>query len=511
LRVTLASVGDALIAFDTSGNVTFLNPVAAQLTGWPEAEALGQPVRQIFRVINEQTRQPAEDIVARVLREKHAIELANHAVLLARDGGELPVEDSAAPILDASGQPIGVIIVFHDVTEKRRARQALRQSEQRYRLLFDKNPDGVFAMDPTGRFTLANAACEKISGYSPAELLQKTFLELCAPDQRAANLDRFQQSLAHPRYSELETALIHKDGTRVEVLIAGETMVSEGGALAVYCTAKDITRRKQAEEALGRLAAIVEWSDDAIISKTLDGIIQTWNAGAERLFGYQAGEVIGRPITVIIPPDRADEEKRILERLRQGEPVEHFETVRLAKDGRRLIVSLTHSPIKDSQGRVIGASKIVRDIADLVRAREVLTRSNEELERLVADRTAKLQELVSELEHFSYTITHDMRAPLRAMQGFAELLAEACAGCDRQDTQRFMEKIKNSAGRMDSLIVDALNYNRTVRQGLPLGPVDAGALLRGMLDTYPELQASRTQVEIKGPIPLVLANEAGLT
>ena len=129
LRVTLTSIGDAVIATDAEGRITFVNPVAESLTGWKAEEAAGQPIQCVFRIVNEQTGQPLEEPVARVLREGRAVELANHAALVTKDGRTVPIEDSAAPILDAAGQVIGVVLVFHDVTEKRRAEEALRESE----------------------------------------------------------------------------------------------------------------------------------------------------------------------------------------------------------------------------------------------------------------------------------------------------------------------------------------------------------------------------------------------
>ena len=215
----------------------------------------------------------------------------------------------------------------------------------------------------------------------------------------------------------------------------------------------DITERKRAEEAQARLAAIVEWSEDAILSKTLDGKIRTWNAGAERMFGYRAEEVIGQPVTLLVPPERMEEEDRVLERLKRGEPIEHYETVRVTKDGRRLDVSLTISPVKDSQGRVVGASKIVRDIGEIVRARQVLARSKEDLERLVEERTAKLREALAELEHMSYSMVHDMRAPAA---GDAEL---------RHDVGRGMRRLLAAP--------ESLDYFRRIRESAtPSGPVD---------------------------------------
>jgi CheY-like chemotaxis protein/nitrogen-specific signal transduction histidine kinase len=153
----------------------------------------------------------------------------------------------------------------------------------------------------------------------------------------------------------------------------------------------------------------------------------------------------------------------------------------------------------------------VQDITARKEAEAVLARDKEELERLVAQRTERLQELVGELEHFSYTITHDLKSPLRAMRSFAEMMSMTCGECEPTQAREFLGRISTSAERMDKLIADALNYSRSVRQELPLEDVDAGALLRGMLDSYPELQPDKAQIRVEGRLPVVLANEAGLT
>lgn len=262
LRITLASIGDGVVTTDAEGRVTYLNPVAERLTGWKDAEAQGQPIEAVFRIINERTRAPAENPSTRALRGGTVVGLANHTLLIARDGSERPIDDSAAPMLDESGWAVGAVLVFRDVTERRRA-----------------------------------------------------------------------------------------------------------------------------EEERSRLAAIVETSDDAIISKSLDGIIRTWNAGAEQLFGFSAQEAIGQSITLIIPPELRDEEKDILARLRQGERIEHFETVRLAKNGRRIDISLSISPVRDSEGHVIGASKIAREITQ----QKLAQRRLDDSERSAAESQARLQ------------------------------------------------------------------------------------------------------------------------
>ena len=154
----------------------------------------------------------------------------------------------------------------------------------------------------------------------------------------------------------------------------------------------------------------------------------------------------------------------------------------------------------------------VQDLmAEQQRQHALLKAYQEELERLVAERTARLQELVNELEHFSYSITHDMRAPLRAMAGFAEMAADLCGSSQVEEQRRLLERISRSTARMDALITDALSYSEAVRKHLPLAPVDANLLLRGMLDSYPEFQATRANIQVQPRIPAVFANEAGLT
>jgi PAS domain S-box-containing protein len=236
-RVTLSSIGDAVIVTDRQGGVSFINAVAQSLTGWEQGEALGKPLPEVFKIINEQSRNPVENPVTKVLRHGAVVGLANHTLLVAKDGAERPIDDSGAPVRDDQGNITGVVLVFRDITE-----------------------------------------------------------------------------------------------------------------------------RRQAEQLRSQLAAIVESAEDAIIGKTLEGAITSWNSGAERLYGYSAEEVRGRPIVLLAPPDRPDEIPQILERLKRGERIERLETVRLRKDGKRIDVSLTISPIKDGGGRVTGASTIARDI-----------------------------------------------------------------------------------------------------------------------------------------------------
>ena len=245
-RVTLRSIGDAVITTDTQGCITYINEVGESLTGWSHKDALGQPLERVFQIVNEVTLQPVESPATRALREGVVVGLANHTVLIKKDGKKCPIDDSAAPIRDEQGHVSGCVLIFRDVTA--------------------------------------------------------------------------QRLIEREKADQLLTARL--------------------------------------------LASIVESSNDAIISKSLEGIIQSWNAAAERLFGYSAEQAIGRHISLVIPPVRLAEEDEIIAKLKAGKRIEHFETERLRSDGERVIVSLTISPIRDDSGNVIGASKIVRNITD---------------------------------------------------------------------------------------------------------------------------------------------------
>ncbi|HEY3456079.1 MAG TPA: PAS domain S-box protein [Bryobacteraceae bacterium] len=206
---------------------------------------------------------------------------------------------------------------------------------------------------------------------------------------------------------------------------------------------------KEAASAAAWLSAIVDSSDDAIVSKDLNGIVMSWNNAAERLFGYTAAEAVGQSITLIIPPDRIDEESRILERLRRGERIDHFETIRMRKDGNRLNVSLTISPVKDMDGRIVGASKIARDITTRIRQEKALRDANEALKRANAD-----------LEHFAYSAAHDLQEPLRMVSLYSELLQQRFGGKLGPKGDEYIRFTVQGAARMENLLRDLRIYTQ---------------------------------------------------
>ena len=226
---------------------------------------------------------------------------------------------------------------------------------------------------------------------SEKELLQLTFQQITHADDLPADLALTDKLLSGELNSfSVEKRYVRKDKSFVWVRISVSGPRDENGKLRYFITVvEDVTERRAAEEAQGRLAAIVASSDDAIVSKDLNGIITSWNAGAERIFGYKPEEAIGRSIMLVIPPELRSQEEEILRRLRRGERIEHFETVRVTKSGTRLDLSLTISPVRDSHGRVIGASKIARDIGERKRIEDALRESQAQLTlALESSRTA---------------------------------------------------------------------------------------------------------------------------
>jgi len=276
-----------------------------------------------------------------------------------------------------------------ELIEKLRAEQALRESEERYRTTFDTAAVGIAAVGLDGRWMRFNDAVCAITGYSREELSTKTFADVTHPDDIDADwaLARRVAAGEIPTYS-MEKRYLRKDGSVVWVHLAVSLLRDPPGApLQFVSVIEDISARKRVEAANRLLAAIVESSDDAVVSKDLNGIVTSWNQGAERMFGYSSAEMAGQPIALLAPPGRRNEMPVILDRIRRGERINHYETVRQTKDGKLIDVALTISPVRDPAGRIIGASKIARDITRRKRVERELGAS-EERYRVVTETAA---------------------------------------------------------------------------------------------------------------------------
>ena len=380
-EVILSGIGDAVITADMKENVNFMNAVAESLTGWSHDAAQGLPLESVFRIVHEQTGASVENPALRALREGAVFGLANHTLLLTKDGRKTSIDGSSAPVRGHEGTCLGAVLIFRDITE-----------------------------------------------------------------------------------------------------------------------------RRQADESRALLAEIVDSSEDAIISKSLDGIITSWNAAAERLFEYSAVEAVGRSITMIIPPERLGEETHILSRLRAGGRIEHFETVRVTKSGRPVHISLTVSPIRNRDGEIIGASKIARDITGRVRAEE------ERTQLLASERTAREDaEAASRAkDEFVAIISHEIRSPLNAILGWSQMIRQGALEKDRLN--RALENIERNVRAQVQLLGDLLDMSQAIVGKLRINtrPVDVMTCIEAAFDSIrPATEAKSIRIELhRGPGASIVTGDA---
>lgn len=342
--------------------------------------------------------------------------------LVLADGTKRWWDITVVPVRDAQGRPERLLATSRDVTSEKVAKEALERREAELRrqtrqltAFLETAPVCLHRLAPDGTVTWANETALTTFGHGPQDYAGRDFGEFLVDEESAcdtmARLRRGEALRAH------ELRMRCKDGAVKWVLLDSTSLHEDGRLLHTHCFTRDVTEQKRIDATRAALAAIVATSDDAIISKTLDGRIQSWNQGAERLFGYTAAEAVGRSIELIIPPELRHEEHEILARLRDGQRVAHYETVRVAKSGARVDISLSVSPLRDHRGRITGASKVARDITEKKRAEAELREHREHLERLVEERTAALQrshqrlraaERLASLGTLSAGLGHDM-------------------------------------------------------------------------------------------------------
>ncbi|MEP7355338.1 MAG: PAS domain S-box protein [Acidobacteriota bacterium] len=311
-------------------------------------------------------------------------------------------------------------------------------------------------MNLRGTITSWNKSAERLFGHTAEEAIGKP-ITILIPSDRLSEEPQILEKIRHGgRVEHFETVRKSKSGALLQIELTISPIVdSKGVVVGASKIAHDIGDRVRYEKARTLLSAIVDSSEDAIISKDLNGIITSWNVGAERLFGYQEAEAIGQPVTILIPPNHLDEEPEIIARIRAGERVDHFETVRRAKTGELLDISLTISPIRDAKGRVVGASKIARDIRERKRIDTDIRRANRDLEQ------------------FAFSASHDLQEPLRTIVNYSQLLERQFKSTLDPTAVRYLGHIESGAIRMDRLIRDLLAYTQVSTAQEPEGLVNA--------------------------------------
>ena len=390
------------------------------------------------------------------------------------------------------------------------AAEAVRESDARYRRLFEAARDGILILDAeSGMVVDVNPFLIELLGYSREAFLGKKVWELGFFKDIVANQANFAE-LQRKEYIHYEDmALETSDGRRIEVEFVSYLYLVDQQKV-IQCNIRDITGRRRAEENIRRMATVVRDSNDAITISDFAGQITAWNRGAELMYGYTEAEALQMSIWRITPPAKMAEKRAFIERLIAGEAVTSFETQRVTQDGRVLDVWLTVTKLMDEAGKPIGIASTERDITERKRAAEEVRTLNAELEQRVRDRTIELEAANKELESFSYSVSHDLRAPLRHVQGYVDLLERESADQLSEKSRRFMKTITDASREMGVLIDDLLAFSRMGRVEMIETRVDLGALVQDALrDLEPATRERNIAWKIP-PLPAVQADPAML-
>ena len=402
-------------------------------------------------------------------------------LLSARAGEESRIEGMEAGADDYLVKPFSareMVVRVEANVKMSRVRQEvkalLKESENRFRTFANTAPAILWITEADASWSFVSSGWYEYTGQSEEAALGFGWLDAVHPDDRDETKRIMLEAVGKREEFSLDHRLLRTDGELRWALSSGRPRFDNKGNLAGFIgSVMDVHERKQAALAASLLSAIVESSDDAIVSKDLNGTIRSWNTGAERLFGYTPSEAIGKPITIVIPADRIDEEPEILRRLQRGERVDHFETIRKHKDGTLLNVSLTISPVKDAQGKIVGASKVARDITQRKRQEQALQAANAALTRSNAD-----------LQQFAYSASHDLQEPLRMVATYSELLRKEFGGQLGPGGDEYIGYTIEGALRMERLLRDLRAYARASNADQePTQEVDADEVLDNTLST----------------------------
>ena len=329
--------------------------------------------------------------------------------------------------------------------------QGSPDSSARLAAIVASSEDAIISHDLNGFISTWNTAAERMFGYTTEEALGQHISFLVPEDRRSEEDQVLENVRSGAGIDHYETVRRRKDGTTLDVSLAASPIRNSAGAVVgASKIVRDITVSKRMEREAFRLAAIVSSSDDAIISKDLNGIVLTWNRGAERIFGYTSEEAVGKSITMIIPQERLDEETHVLSRIRAGLSVEHFETVRQRKDGTPVDISLTVSPVRAADGTIIGASKIARDVTEQRRLREA------------AEEASRLK------DEFLAVLSHELRTPLNTVLGYSRMLRRDSDRMNDDLRERALDALERNADTLTRLVNDVLDTSRIVTGKLRL-------------------------------------------
>jgi two-component system cell cycle sensor histidine kinase/response regulator CckA len=457
LASIVACSDDAIVGKTTEGIITSWNSGAQHIFGYSPKEAIGRSITMLAPVDR-----PEE--IPRMLECLKRGEVVDHfeTVRLRKDGKEVQIELTVSPIRDALERIVGASTIGRDISVRKAAEKHLVQMEARYRGLLEAAPDAMVVVNHGGEIVLLNVQAEKQFGYRRDELVGQKVKNIIPRGFAERLLMHGTGTPGDPVVPQMGTGIeLHgrrKDGSEFPIEIMLSPLDTVDGIL-ITAAIRNIAERKLRENDLSRLAAVVESSQDAIVSLTSLGIIRTWNRGAERIFGYSAEEATGRSILFLSPPDRSAEGSTLLERVARADRIEHFETIRVKKDGTQIHVALTFSPIKDSDGRVVGVSSVARDVTESKHMEAMLRQSQK-------------MEAVGQL---AGGVAHDFNNLLGVILGYTGLMLDRLGLDDPQ--RKSIEEIQKAGDRAALLTRQLLAFSR--KQVLQPKVIDLNAVVAG--------------------------------
>lgn len=464
LAAIVATSDDAIVSTDLAGTISSWNGAAERMLGYSEQEAIGQSIDLI--VPPERCREERDTLQA----ISSGRQLSPYdTILVGKQGRRVSVSLAVSPVRTASGEVIGSANVARDMSAAQQGERATRHLAA----VVDSSDDAIISKDLDGTILSWNTAAERIFGFMADEAIGQSIRLIIPLDRQAEEDDVLRRVRRGEAIDHFETIRRRKDGRMVAIsLTVSPIRALTGEVIGASKIARDITTNQRLQRDAFRLAAIVQSSDDAIIGKDLDGIVTSWNGAAEKIFGFSSEEMVGRSIRLLIPADLELEEDEVLARIRSGNRVDHYKTTRLTKDGTRIPVSLTVSPIRDERGTVIGASKIARDIRESQRVEE----ERQQLLRIA-------QEASALKDDFLATLSHELRTPLNAIVGYARIMQSGLLTEDRQ--RRAVETVVRNATLLTQIVEDVLDVSRIIAGKIRLNvqPVELPAVVRDAVES----------------------------
>ena len=467
LAAIVDSSDDAILSKNTQGIITSWNAAAERLFGYTADEMVGSSILKIipFELRSE------EDMILSKIRAGEKIDHFE-TVRLRKDGRRVHVSITVSPVKDQNGRVIGASKIARDIG----AHRELTQARSTLAAIVESSDDAIISKDLQGVVTSWNRAAQKLFGFSAEEMIGEPLRRIIPQELHSEEDDILATVRAGGSIDHFETVRLRKDGQRIPVSITVSPVRDEHGRITGASNiSRDIGRQRELNEARSMLAAIVASSDDAIISKDLNGIVTSWNRAAEELYGFSAQEMIGQPMRRIIPAELQTEEDGILAKIRGGERVDHFETQRLRKNGSRFEVSITVSPIRDEAGRIIGASKIARDITPQ-------------------------REAQREKDRFLAILAHELRNPLAPIRNAITLFGQPGMTVEQLDKAR--DIAERQVAHMAQLLDDLLDVARisTGRVELKLADMPLKPMLAHAVDAARPIMERRShRLEVRLP------------